>query len=66
MTWDQREVYIASHVFKNLTLKKPRALTKSRLNDGNDNLQSGRTMFLKTPDIGCKTIQYWVYCVLMA
>ncbi|XP_050498559.1 uncharacterized protein LOC126879520 [Diabrotica virgifera virgifera] len=66
MTWDQRKVFVASHVFKTPTFKSNKENSRRQgtytyyLHDGNENLQVCRTMFTNTLDIGYKTIHYWV------
>uniref|UniRef100_A0A6P7H905 Uncharacterized protein LOC114348822 n=1 Tax=Diabrotica virgifera virgifera TaxID=50390 RepID=A0A6P7H905_DIAVI len=66
MTWDQRKVFVASHVFKTPTFKSNKENSRRQgtytyyLHDGNENLQVYRTMFTNTLDIGYKTIHYWV------
>ncbi|KAK5643905.1 hypothetical protein RI129_007750 [Pyrocoelia pectoralis] len=66
MDWNQRKVFVASHVFKTPTYRKTKEHSRRAgtyayyLNDGHENLQVCRTMFINTLDIGYKTIQYWV------
>ncbi|CAH2006139.1 unnamed protein product [Acanthoscelides obtectus] len=65
MNWAQRKVVISSNVFKG---KKARGEETSRrqstytyfLNNGEEQLQVCRKMFVNTLDIGYKTIQEWV------
>ncbi|CAH2012025.1 unnamed protein product [Acanthoscelides obtectus] len=65
MNWAQRKVFISSNVFKG---KKARGEQTSRrqstytyfLNNGEEQLQVCRKMFVNTLDIGYKTIQEWV------
>ncbi|VEN51644.1 unnamed protein product [Callosobruchus maculatus] len=66
MNWDQRKVFIASHVIKLPTHKKTKENSRRQgtyhyyLSDGHDNLEVCRAMFLSTLDLGYKTVQAWV------